>query len=505
MRAARKRHGTPMREHAVAEVCVIGAGIAGLSVAYELTRRGTPVTVIDQGQVGAGETGHTTAHLSDALDDRYYRLERTRGAAMAKLAAHSHRAAIDRIEALATSLEARCDFARVDGYLIAAPGRSVDELGREKDAARRAGLAVEMVDAAPMPWATGPALKFPGQARFDPLGYLDALADAVVAQGGTIHTGVHVQGLERDGDGAIRLTCDRDRTIIASAVVDATNTAISSMVRMQLRQAAYRSYAISLELGEAEVGDCLLWDTGDPYHYIRRARDADGRELVIVGGEDHRTGQDVDTTSRWIALEEWCRAHGLSGRVVDRWSGQIMEPADGTAFIGKSPDLDGVYIVTGDSGNGITHGVIAGMMIPELIAGRDHPWSKLYAPDRSMLRSIGHLIREAASSTAQYTDWLSGGDLADVAAIPRGAGALIRRGLHLLAVYRDDAGCLHANSARCPHLSAVVSWNDAERSWDCPAHGSRFDGRGHCIHGPAVGDLEPAEELETAEVAKVSA
>lgn len=498
MRRPRPSYATPLPDHPVVEVCVIGAGISGLSVAYELSRRGVPVMVIDQGPVGGGETAHTSAHLTSALDERFYWLERHIGVDHTKLAASSHRWAIDRIEDLARELDARCDFARVDGYLIAAPGRSVDELARERDAAQRAGMPCEMVDVAPVGWATGPALKFARQARFEPLGYCDALAAAIVEQGGTIHTGVHCVGIKRSASGAVELELDHDRTIEAAQVVDATDAAISSAVRMQLRQAAYRTYVITVELGDAQVGDALLWDTGDPYYYVRRARDADGRELLVVGGQDHRTGQELDTSARWRALEAWIRERLQVGAVVDRWSGQINEPPDGMAYIGKSPDLEGVFVVTGDSGHGLTHGVIAGELLPELMAGRDHPWAKLYAPDRSLRKSFGSLVKEAASSTAQYADWLSSGDVQDVAAIPRGGGAVLRRGVHLLAVYRDDAGGLHACNARCPHLSAVVAWNDAERSWDCPAHGSRFDGRGHCIHGPAVGDLEtrPDEEQE---------
>jgi glycine/D-amino acid oxidase-like deaminating enzyme len=279
MRRPRPSYGTPLPDHPVVEVCVIGAGIAGLSVAYELTRRGTPVMVIDQARPGAGETGDTTAHLSCALDDHFYSLERTCGGDAAKQAAASHRAAIDRIEEIVGTLEARCDFARVDGYLIACAGRSVDELARERDAALRAGVPCEMVDAAPMPWPTGPALRFPRQARFEPLAYLDALAEAVVAQGGTIHPGVHVTGIRRSANGAVDLELDGDRSIEAAAVVDATNTAISSMVRMQLRQAAYRTYVISAEVNGSEIPDVLLWDTGDPYHYVRRARHAEARDL----------------------------------------------------------------------------------------------------------------------------------------------------------------------------------------------------------------------------------
>lgn len=489
-RRPRPTYGTALTGRPQVDVCVVGAGIAGISIAYELCRQGADVIVVDQGQVGGGETGQTSAHLTCALDDRFYHLERLHGVDGARLAGASHASAIDLIENNVRLHTIECDFQRVDGYLFAAAGRPADELHRELLAAQRANMACDLVERAPLPFATGPALLFPRQARFEPLAYLDALAAAVVAHRGAIHTGVHVTSIERGTRAPVLVKIGNDQAIDCGAVVDATNTAISSMVRLQMRMGAYRTYVITLEVDPADIGDALYWDTGDPYHYVRLARDGD-RHLLVLGGEDHRVGKDHDTADRWTALERWIRDRMTCGAVVDRWSGQIMEPVDSKAFIGKSPDLENVYVVTGDSGHGLTHGVIASVIIPELIAGHDHPWAKLYEPKRSVLRALGTLVREAASSTASYTDWLSTGDVKDVETIPRGAGAVVRRGIHLIAVYRDDDGVIHECNARCPHMSGVVQWNEAERSWDCPAHGSRFDGCGRVLHGPAVGDLTP--------------
>jgi nitrite reductase/ring-hydroxylating ferredoxin subunit len=216
---------------------------------------------------------------------------------------------------------------------------------------------------------------------------------------------------------------------------------------------------------------------------------------LLVGGEDHRTGHDHDPRRHWRALEDWTRERfAAAGAVTARWSGQCQEPPDGLAYIGPSPDLDHVFVVTGDSGNGLTHGAIAGLLLPDLIRGREHAWSRIYDPRRSHLRGVGTWLREAASSAIPYTDWIRPGDVRSPDELARGQGAVIRRGLHLIAAYRDDGGTCHLRSARCPHAGGVVHWNAAESTWDCPCHGSRFDPQGRVLDGPAIGDLPELDE-----------
>ena len=491
MRTRVPAYDDPLPVEARCDVCVIGAGIAGISVAHGACRLGLDVIVIDDGPLIGGETARSTAHVASAIDDRYYEIERHHGTAIAQLVAQSHAEAIDRIEANVTELGIDCDFQRVDGYLFVPPGRPLAELDRELAAAARAGLVVTMVDRAPLPFDTGPALRFEHQAQIDPVAYVRGLAAALDAREVRIRTGVHAREVIPTDDG-VWIKLQGERRIFARHVVDATNTTITSRTRLPIRQAAYRTYVIAAEVPIGAVTPALYWDTADPYHYVRVARDVFGRELVLIGGEDHRTGQDVDPARHWKELEHWARARfPRIVRIVDRWSGQIMEPADGLAYIGRSPDLERVFIVTGDSGNGITHGTIAGIVLPELIAGRDHLYAHVYDPRRSKLRAVGSLVREAVSSATPYVDWLGGGDVLRLADIPRGGGAVLRRGVHLIATYRDDHGQLFECSARCPHLSGVVSWNPAEHTWDCPCHGSRFDPYGRVINGPANADLAP--------------
>jgi Rieske Fe-S protein len=248
------------------------------------------------------------------------------------------------------------------------------------------------------------------------------------------------------------------------------------------------------------VAKALYWDTQDPYHYVRLQRldDGDGGtdfELLIVGGEDHKTGQAENGRERYARLQAWAHERfPMLGTVLFTWSGQVMEPVDGLAYIGRNPlDDDNVFIATGDSGMGMTHGTIAGILLTDLILGRENPWAALYDPRRKPLAAVGEYARETLNMAVQYTDLVTGGDVASTDEIDPGSGAVIRRGLTKVAVFRDEKGILHERSAICTHLGCVVHWNPTEKTWDCPCHGSRFDKFGKVSNGPANADLASAE------------
>lgn len=483
-----------------ADVCVIGAGIAGLSTAYLLACEGRRVIVLDDGAVGGGETSRTTAHLASYLDDRFTVLEKLHGARGAELAAESHAAAIELIERICEKEDIDCDLRRVDGYLFRGADSPAELLDDELAASIRAGhISAEMVPRIPVPgYDSGPAIRFPRQAQFHPMKYMAGLAAAFERLGGRIFTDVHVDRIDKPQveGGAMTVASAKGVSVVAGSVVVATNGPIESVIALPLKQAAYRTYAVALVVPRGAIPAALYWDTSEPYHYARITPGTEKQttDLLVVGGEDHRTGQDDDQGQRFSRLEQWARARfpGIAA-VVARWSGQVLEPADGLAFIGRVGSGDErVYVITGDSGHGMTHGTLGGVIVADAMAGRANRWADLYAPGRVTLRSAADFIKENANTALQYADWLLAGDVADVAQIPPGGGAIVRRGLHLLAVYRDEAGTAHEMSAACRHLGGVVRWNAVERSWDCPCHGARYDAFGKVICGPANRDLEPA-------------
>ncbi len=486
----------PLREDLRADVCVVGAGIAGMSVAYLLAKTGRRVVVLDDNAVGGGETGQTTAHLSSALDDRYTVLEQVHGGEGARLAYESHQAAIERVAAIARAEGIDCEYVELDGYLFLGQEERPELLERELAAAHHAGFTdVELLERAPgAPFDTGLCLRFPRQARFHPLKFVDGLARAVHAAGGHVFTGTHVA--EVKGGAAPEVRTDDGFVVRSGAVVVATNSPVSDRVSIHTRQAPYRTFVIGATIPAGSVPDALYWDTSDPYHYVRLQRTGDGQEVLVVGGEDHKTGHADDAAARYARLEAWARARFPVQEVRYRWSGQVMEPNDYMAFIGRDPGGgENVYVATGDSGHGMTHGVIAGMLISDLVLGRDNPWAALYDPSRTTLSadSVKEFLRENLDVAVRYADRVRGGDVASADEIAPGRGALLRRDGQMVAAFRDESGVLHERSAVCTHLGCVVHWNGEERSWDCPCHGSRFSPTGEVLNGPALTPLKPVD------------
>jgi glycine/D-amino acid oxidase-like deaminating enzyme/nitrite reductase/ring-hydroxylating ferredoxin subunit len=494
-----------LTKDASADVCIVGAGIAGMTTAYLLAREGKHVVMLDDGPIGGGMTSRTTAHLVNALDDRFYELERLHGEKGSRLAAESHSAAIDRVEAIVKEAGIDCEFERLDGYLFAPPGESKEQLEDELKATHRAGLVgVEMVERAPIKdFDTGKCLRFPRQAQFHPLKYLRGLARSIRRDGGQIFTGTHASEIE--GGKTAHVLTTSGYVVKCAAIVVATNTPVNDRFAIHTKQAPYITYVIGARIPRISVTRALFWDTPDPYHYIRvesvtdKIKDTGETEeydLLIVGGEDHKTGQKDDAGRRFAALERWTRTRfPMIEKIEFQWSGQVMEPVDALAFIGRNPmDDENVFIATGDSGNGMTHGTIAGILLTDLIMGRENEWATLYDPTRKTLRALPEFASENLNVAAQFVDYVTGGDVDSAAEIKPDEGAIIRHGLKKIAAYRDESGMLHERSAVCVHLGCIVDWNSKEKTWDCPCHGSRYDSYGKVFQGPANRNLDAADE-----------
>jgi glycine/D-amino acid oxidase-like deaminating enzyme/nitrite reductase/ring-hydroxylating ferredoxin subunit len=488
----------PLDEDLEVDVAIIGGGISGLSAAYFLAHDGKRVAVLEDGLIASGETSRTTAHLASALDDRFHRLVKLHGKNGARLAYESHAAAIDQMGFIVRKHQIDCGYQRLPGHLFVPPGDSLDVLDQELEACRAVGfVGVEKLPSVLFDsYDLGPSLRFPQQGQFHPLQYLRGLAAAVVKKGGRIFERSHVDDYEIGRK--IKIAVGERGAVTASAMVVATNAPIVSMVGIPLRLYAYRTYAIAMPIRKGSVATALYWDTAEPYHYVRLQPVDDATDLLIVGGEDHKTGQPGEDLGhdRYRHLEAWTRDRiPQAGDVKWTWSGQVMEPADSLAFIGRYPKVgDNVYVITGDSGHGMTHGTIGGMIIRDLVAGRENPWADLYEPSRVTMRSLGEVAVENLNTLPQYGKWLTPGDAASPRQIAAGEGAVIRHGFSKVAVYRDDQGRLHTMSAVCPHLGCLVNWNGTEKTWDCPCHGSRFSAEGKVLNGPANTDLQPVRK-----------
>jgi glycine/D-amino acid oxidase-like deaminating enzyme/nitrite reductase/ring-hydroxylating ferredoxin subunit len=471
------------------EIAIVGAGLGGLTTAYLLAKAGRKVVIVDSGPPGGGMTMRTTGHLSNALDDRWYQLVALRGKDAA-LAADAHTAAIDLIEDIQRDERIDCDFARVDGYLVLASNDTTSSLEREHATAADIGLTDVSLDASnPVAPALGAAVRFPNQARFHPMKYIRGLITCIERNGGRLFTG-HVTEI---GDGTVKT--ESGHILKANAIVVATNVPINDRVTIHAKQAPYRTYAIAGEVPKGSIADALLWDTGWPYHYVRIQPAADGtKDIVIVGGEDHKTGQADDTDLRFARLEQWARRHFPSlDRIMWRWSGQVMESVDHLGYLGRMPGRDqNIYCISGDSGMGMTHTTIGAMIISDAILGRSNRWTELFDPSRITIKAAPTFARENLNVAAQMSAHARPGDVSSPEDIHPGAGAVMRRGSQKIAVYKRADSSLVEMSAVCPHRGCVVNWNHTEACWDCPCHGSQFAAEGEVINGPAVHGLPAA-------------
>jgi glycine/D-amino acid oxidase-like deaminating enzyme/nitrite reductase/ring-hydroxylating ferredoxin subunit len=490
----------PLAAKLTADVCVIGGGIAGVTTAYLLTKQGLSVALVEALAIGGGETGQTTAHIA-VPDDLYWHIEKTAGEVGARLVADSFAAAADMIEAAVREENIECDFERVPGYLFSCAADPEQELNRELESALRAGVRVVREQQLPISTvAAGPCLRFADQAQFHPLRYLAGLTQAAAARRARIFCDTRALDVEQRDDAVVVTTATGK--ISAAAAVVATNVPFNDRVAIHAKQFAYQTYAVAALVKRGSLPHVLIWDDADPYHYVRLARGEGQQDLLIVGGADHRTGQQDDPESSYQQVHEWLRQRfPQAGPLAYRWSGEVVEPLDGMAYLGRNPGSRNVYVISGDSGNGISHATIGAMLVCDQIRGMENAWTSVYDPSRKPARQTLHFMLEQANVAAQYLDWVKAGEWTP-ASLAEGQGAVVRSGLHKLAVYRDDDGAIHCRSATCPHLGCVVRWNSLDRTWDCPCHGSRFDAYGSVLHGPAVSALAEVDQEEIARIVK---
>lgn len=495
----------PLQSDTFTDILIVGGGIAGLTTAYCLSKSGRKVVLLEDGYLGSGESGRTTAQITYALDDRYYDLEKYFGEEKARLAGQSHKQAIEWIHSVVSIEDIDCNFKRLDGYLFTHPSDKEKNLDKELEAIQKVGLAAEMVAQVPgLPSGKKlRAIRFPQQGQFHIMKYLKGLAEAVVTMGGEIYTNTHAESIDKSGAKA------NGFTVKANHIVVATNTPVNDRVTMHTKQWPYRTYVITAKIAKGILPYAMWWDTGNmdakwvakPYHYVRLEPLNDNFDLLISGGEDHKTGQadeeHITEEQRYENLISWTKEHfPYFTDIAYKWSGQVMEPVDCLAFIGKNPGDDNIYIITGDSGNGMTHGTLGGLIVNDIITGKKNPYTKLYDPSRITVRTGVDYLKEVGNMA--YTmakDWVATDDIKDASELEPTKGAIISKGIDKIAVYKDADGTVHSCSGVCPHLGGVLQWNDDEKSFDCPLHGSRFTAYGKVINGPAISDLNKSVKL----------
>jgi glycine/D-amino acid oxidase-like deaminating enzyme/nitrite reductase/ring-hydroxylating ferredoxin subunit len=482
----------PLHEHVMADVTIIGAGITGLTAALLLQKAGYDVVVLDAHPVAYGVTGFNSGHLTSMLlDMKFQNVIAAFGEDATRAVALGLDEAIALIERNVRDYRIECDFRRVPGYLYAEKTSQVRALQEDYEAASVAGLQVTRTFNVPLPFNVEEGIHVANQAIFNPLKYVQALALQFVEQGGRIYENSRVATIEHDTK-ANRMTITAEHGSVASQeAVVATHTPIGFRPALQTRLEPMRSYIIGIRTESSPVGDAIFWDMDEPYHYIRHAQDEHG-PLLIVGGEDHKTGEQEHTERCFRNLEQYARERFHVTSVDYQWSAQFYDPADGLPYIGKMSD---VYVATGYSGEGLTFGTLAGHLIAEQIQGLHNDLTEILNPGRTKpLASLGGFLSENIGTMAHFVkDRLKKPAYTHPAQVPLGEGAIVQVEGQKVAVYHGEEGVLHCMSPVCTHMHCLVNWNSAEKSWDCPCHGGRFDATGKVLNGPPVTDLQPID------------
>lgn len=462
------------------DVAIIGGGVTGLTAALLALDEGKSVAVLESRRVGGGETLRTTAHLTEVLDTRYYQFISKFGLAKTTLIARSQGLAIQKIETIVHSENIPCDFRRVPGFLFGETNVDRDELEREAGALEALGFSSNLIDSAPLPFKSVRAIRIENQAEFHPGKYLNGLVRAIMQRGGHIFEGSTVISA-KDGAPCV-LTLEGDRSVTSKFTFVAANVPVTNRVALHLKLAAYRTYAIAFKTA-ASFAPGLYWDTENPYHYIR----AYGG-LVIVGGEDHKTGAEVDTELRFAKLVAYARERFGEIEIHHRWSGQVIETPDGLPYLGKNVGSRNIYVATGFSGNGITYGTLGAMLFRDALIDRDSELCDLYAPTRAVpIFALSKFMAEVKDFPIHFAcERLVPCSHLSLEELKPGEAAIVVQDGKKVAAYRDSDGRVQSVSAICTHLGCVVHWNPAETTWDCPCHGSRFGIDGTVLNGPAV-------------------
>lgn len=475
------------------DVVIAGGGITGITLALQLQHHGLKCAVLEAKSLGFGTTGGTTAHLNTLMDTPYSKLIKDFGIEGAKFVASASRAAIQLVRDNIEEYNIDCGFEEVPAFLFSQTDDQVKELGDIRDSCIDVGINAEFTTEIPLSVSFKKAIKIPRQAKFHPLRYIYSLAEAFETAGGIIVQNCRVASEDSKADDEVNIETTQG-TFYAHSLVYATHIPVGINV-LHLRCPAYRSYAMAVKLADNAYPEGLIYDMYDPYHYYRTQR-IDGNNYLIVGGEDHKTGEEINTNGKFLELESHIRTHFDVGEIVHRWSSQYFESVDGLPYIGHLPGHSkNVFVATGYGGNGITYSHVAALVLRGLILNHESPYSELFNPGRvKPVAGFTEFVKHNAEVVKKFVGkWFGQEDLKALAELSPGEAKVVNYEEHTLGLYKDEAGIIHAVNPACTHMKCNVSWNAAEKSWDCPCHGARYNSDGEVLTGPANKDLEPIE------------
>lgn len=484
-------------EFAPYDVLIAGGGITGVTTALLLQKRGKKCIIAEANNLCFGTTGGTTSHINTFFDTDYHTIQQKFGTDAAKLVAKATNQSRDLFQQHVNEYRINCGFEEKDGFVYAVNDQQAETLDGMYKAAKEAGVAVDYVTEIPVPIPFVKAIAYRRQAQVHPTRYVAALANAFEQAGGVVLENCLVEHIDEEQD-YLQVKTSKG-AINAKHVIYATHTP-PHIDLMDFLNAPYRSYAIAVTLNNNAYPTGLAYDMFDPYHYYR-SQNIDGVNYLIVGGEDHKTGHVVNTDACFNNLIAHTRKYFDVAAVTHRWSSQYFEPDGGLAYIGHVPGHpDNVLVATGYGGNGITYSHIAAITLADLITKGESGYAELFKPSRiKPVAGFKNFIRENADVVAQFVEKRLGMEkLQELANLAPGEGKLVKYEGESIALFKDESGKLYALNPVCTHAKCIVEWNGAEKSWDCPCHGSRFNLQGEVLTGPAHRPLEKIDIESTA-------
>jgi len=473
------------------DVLIAGGGITGITTALQLQKSGLNCLVMEAHNLCFGTTGGTTAHLNTFFDTTYQQIEKNFGEEAAQLIAQATNQALELYKSNIEEYNIDCGYEQKDGYLYSQDEKQTEELDQIFEASKKAGVDVAYTDRIPLPIEFQKAIVYHEQANIHPSRYVYSLAKAFEEKGGVILQNCMVKNFK--GDNVLEVETSQG-TFHTRSLIWATHIP-PGVNLLHFRCAPYRSYAMAVTLNNDAYPEGLAYDMYDPYHYYR-TQIIDGKKYLIVGGEDHKTAHEENTEGCFNRLEAHVRKYFDVKEVEFNWSSQYFEPADGLAYIGHLPgNPDNVLVATGYGGNGMTYSHIAATTLTDLIIKGESQYAKLFDPDRlKPIAGFANFVKENADVVKEFIGKrLSKEKLDELTELAPGEAKLVKYEGKSLALYKDEQGALHAVSPVCPHAKCSVGWNNAEKSWDCPCHGSRFTADGEVLTGPARQGLEVIE------------
>lgn len=475
------------------DVAVAGAGIVGVTTAVLLKRAGMKVALLDMDRIGHGVTGYTTAKVSSTQGLKYQQIESAHGEDTARVYAQANQRGLDLILGIVDQEGIDCDLERKTNYVYTERSDERSSIEKEVDASRRAGLATELVTDTSLPYPVVAALRHPDQAQFHPLKYLGALVDLIDGDGSSVSENSRVTGVHEGS--RCRLETDAGARVSCDYAVIATHYPFTDRSLMFPRVHPSRSYAVAGPAPSDVMPDGMFISGGQPTRSVRTIPE-NGRTLLMVGGEGHKVGRDYDTRERYNALRKWATERFGMDEFPYQWSSQDGSTIDQLPYVGTyRRSSDRVFTATGFSKWGLTNGAVAAEIIADAILDRPNAFAATYDPHRiTPLASAKKAVTENSEVAMHWTrDRIAHPQRGEVETLAPGEAAVMGGPLGPIGVHRDDEGILHCVSAVCTHLACTVTWNTAERSWDCPCHGSRFDFEGRVLEGPAIKDLPRRE------------